>query len=202
MSKKVVSIAESHFSNFQKGNERAFEYFFKAYFNAIVGFCMQFLGDEDKSKSVAQEAFIKLWQNREKVQKVNGIRAFLYTSAKSDCLNIIRHQKVVTKYSNTRLQERENQLNQDVLNSLNFDSLNFSELETLIDKAIAELPEKCKIVFLKRRRENKKNKEIAEELGITVKAVEANMTRALKELKSKLSHYLPLVLIELFLGNF
>ena len=164
--------------------------FFNAYFNAIVGFTMQFLGDEDKSRSIAQEAFIKLWQNREKVQKLNGIKAFLYTSAKSNCLNIIRHKKVVDKYSSQQLQQRENQLNLEVLNSLEFDTMSFTELEKLIEKSINALPEKCKLIFRKRRIENKKNKEIAEELGISIKAVEANMTRALKILKVNLANYL------------
>ncbi|MDO5977446.1 RNA polymerase sigma-70 factor [Flavivirga spongiicola] len=194
MPKKVITLDEARFYRFKKGDERAFEYFFNTYFNAIVGFTMQFLGDEDKSRSIAQEAFIKLWQNREKVKKTNGIKAFLYTSAKSDCLNIIRHNKVVYKYNNRQLQERENQINLEVLNSLEFDAMSFTELERLIEKSIDALPEKCKLIFRKRRNENKKNKEIAEELGISVKAVEANMTRALKILKVNLANYLSVLL--------
>jgi len=191
MKKKVLTSDEMRFRNFKKGDERAFEYFFNTYYNSIVGFCMQFLRDEDKSKSISQEAFIKLWTNREKVQKINGIKSFLYTSARTDCLNLIRHQKVVDRYKNRQLQESENSLNMEVLNSLKFDAMSFLELERLIEKSIESLPEKCKIVFRKRRIENKKNKEIAEELGITVKAVEANMTRTLKILKVKLASYLP-----------
>jgi len=190
MKKIDLDPSEIRFKQFKKGDERAFEYYFKAYFNSIVGFCMQFLGDEDKSKSISQEAFIKLWVNREKVKKINGIKSFLYTSAKSECLNLIRHKKVVDKYKNVQLEKRENELNIEVLNALEFDAMAITELERLIDKSIAQLPDRCKLIFEKRRIENKKNKEIAEELGITVKAVEANMTRALKILKAKLSNYL------------
>ncbi len=68
----------------------------------------------------------------------------------------------------------------------------FKELQETIDKAIEELPDKTKEVFIKSRFENKNNKEIAMEMEFSVKSVEAHMTKALKILKSKLSrmHFL------------
>ena len=199
MEKGQLSLADFRFLQFREGDRRAFEYYFKEYYNSIVGFAIQFIGDKDKAGSIAQDAFIKLWENREKVQKINGIRSFLYTSVKTDCLNLIRHNKVVRKYESKRLQARESSLHTEILNSLNFDSVTFSELESLIEKSIEELPDKCKLVFVKKRFENKKNKEIADELGITLKAVEANITRATKFLKLRLSHYVLLIIIYCFL---
>ncbi|GBF21345.1 RNA polymerase sigma-70 factor (ECF subfamily) [Arenibacter algicola] len=199
MEKGQLSLADFRFLQFREGDRRAFEYYFKEYYNSIVGFAIQFIGDKDKAGSIAQDAFIKLWENREKVQKINGIRSFLYTSVKTDCLNLIRHNKVVRKYESKQLQARESSLHTEILNSLNFDSVTFSELESLIEKSIEELPDKCKLVFVKKRFENKKNKEIADELGITLKAVEANITRATKFLKLRLSHYVLLIIIYCFL---
>ncbi|MCK0133845.1 RNA polymerase sigma-70 factor [Arenibacter sp. S6351L] len=189
MEKEHLSLTDFRFLQFREGDRRAFEYYFKEYYNSIVGFGTQFIGDKDKARSVAQDAFIKLWENREKVQKINGIPSFLYRSVKTDCLNLIRHHKVVRKYKSRQLQERESHLHTEILNSLNFDSVTFSELENLIEKSIEELPDKCKQVFLKKRFENKKNKEIAQELGITIKAVEANITRATKFLKLRIANY-------------
>lgn len=199
MEKGQLSLADFRFLQFREGDRRAFEYYFKEYYNSIVGFAIQFIGDKDKAGSIAQDAFIKLWENRGKVQKINGIRSFLYTSVKTDCLNLIRHNKVVRKYESKQLQARESSLHTEILNSLNFDSVTFSELESLIEKSIEELPDKCKLVFVKKRFENKKNKEIADELGITLKAVEANITRATKFLKLRLSHYVLLIIIYCFL---
>lgn len=192
---------EFQFHLFKKGDERAFAFFFNLHYNQIVGFCSEFIHDYDKAKSIAQEAFVKLWINREKVQKVNGILSFLYTSAKSDCLNLFRHQKVVNKHLSNILRKREEQLNIEVLNSMRFDSVMFSELEELIKISINELPEQCKKVFILRRTGQKKNKEIAKELNISVKAVEANMTRALKQLRHKLSDYLPILLVTIIVNN-
>ena len=195
MEKELISSADFRFLQFKEGDRRAFEYYFKEYYSSIVGFAIQFIGDKDKAGSIAQDAFIKLWENREKVQKINGIRSFLYTSVKTDCLNLIRHNKVVRKYESKQLQARESSLHTEILNSLNFDSVTFSELESLVEKSIEELPDKCKLVFVKKRFENKKNKEIADELGITIKAVEANITRATKFLKLRLSHYVIQIII-------
>ena len=195
MKRKVLDSKSIHFHLFKKGDEKAFDFFFNLYFNQIVGFCTEFIKDRDQAKNIAQEAFLKLWLNKEKVQKINGIRAFLYTSAKSDCLNLFRHKKVVQKYFDSSLRKREESLNVEVLNAMNFDTVMLKELEDLIEGSVNELPDRCKQVFKMRRVEFKKNKEIAVELDISIKAVEANMTRALKHLKNKLSDYLPAMIL-------
>ena len=176
---------------FNGGNELAFERIFKSNYNRIVGFCDQFLNDHDQSKSLAQDAFVNLWINRQKIQSLNGIKSFLYTHAKSSCLNFIRHQKVQEKYVDKHLQNKEDQLNREILESLDFDSLEFSELERMIHQTIADLPARCQLVFRMSRMDGKANKEIARELDISVKSVEANITRALKTFKQNLSEYFP-----------
>jgi RNA polymerase sigma-70 factor, ECF subfamily len=195
--------SDSHFlSCFKEGNEFAFEKIFKADYNRIVGFCQQFIGDKDKSKSLAQEAFIKLWLNREKIETVNGIHSFLYTSAKTDCLNHLRHNKVVSNYQDKQLQLKESQLNSEILDTFDFNQIELTELERIINLSISHLTEKCRLVFKLSRLEGKKNNEIAEELNISVKSVEANITRALKSLRLSLSEYLPLIIVEFVLFQF
>ena len=186
---------------FKNGAESAFEKVFKADYNRIVGFCQQFIKDKDISQGLAQEAFIKLWLNREKIESINGIHSFLYTSAKTDCLNYLRHNKVVNNYQDKQLQLKEGQLTREILDSFNFDQLEFTELEKMIKQSINELPEKCRVVFIMSRLDCKKNSEIAAELNISIKAVEANITRALKSLKISLSEYLPVILVELIIQN-
>ncbi|WP_339662249.1 RNA polymerase sigma-70 factor [uncultured Polaribacter sp.] len=180
---------------FKKGNEVAFEFFFYKFYNNIVGFCVQFIYDENEAKNITQEAFLNLWKQREKIETVNGISSFLYTYSKSKCLNIIRHKKVKDKYINETLTERENLLNIEILQSLKFDSLTFTELENLIFNSINELPEKTKEIFNKKKFENKKNQEIADEMNISIKTVEVHFSNAIKVLKIKLSDYLPSILL-------
>lgn len=89
------------FESFKEGHETAFTYFYDKYFRRIQNFSIQFIYDRDGAENLAQEAFLHLWQNRESVKSINGVPSFLYTYAKSKCLNLIRHNKVKDKYKMT-----------------------------------------------------------------------------------------------------
>ncbi len=180
---------QSYFDSFKNGDQKAFAYFYEYYFNAIKNFCLSFVYDLDEAENITQEAFIYLWNNRSQVTSVNGIPSFLYTLAKSKCLNSIRHQKVKDKYTNHLLNEKERTLDFEILHSLSFDVLEIKELEKKIDNVINQLPAATRDVFIKKRIENKKNSEIAAELNISVKTVEAHMTKALKLLRQSLLDY-------------
>lgn len=184
----------------KKGNEKAFDYFFNKYYDFILGFCIQFIYNKPEAKGITQEAFINLWSSRQQIEKINGIESFLYTYAKSKCLNVIRDNKVKERYKSKTLNKKERALDYDILKSMNFDSLALTELEELITKSIDDLPEKSKVVFYKKRYENKKNKEIAQDLNVTVKTVEAHMTTALKILRLKLTEYLPLIFVSILIS--
>lgn len=184
----------------KKGNEKAFEYFFNKYYDSILGFCIQFIYNKPEAKGITQEAFINIWSSRQQIEKINGIESFLYTYAKSKCLNVIRDNKVKERYKSKTLNKKERALDYDILKSMNFDSLALTELEELITKSIDDLPEKSKVVFYKKRYENKKNKEIAQDLNVTVKTVEAHMTTALKILRLKLTEYLPLIFVSILIS--
>lgn len=199
---KQADLDDFFLLRFKNGDQLAFEKVFKSNHNQIVGFCNHFINDLDKSKSLAQEVFLNLWLNHEKVETLNGIRAFLYTFARSSCLNYIRHRKVIYKYEDQQLQKEEEELNLAVLESFDFHSLEFVELEELIQHAINDLPEKCRQVFIKSRFDGKMNKEISEELNISEKTVEAHMTRALKTLKLRLSDYFPAIVVQVIMNHF
>ncbi|WP_035644604.1 RNA polymerase sigma-70 factor [Flavobacterium sp. ASV13] len=183
---------------FKEGDEAAFKFFYDKYFRRIQSFSFQFVNDNDEAENLAQEALLHLWQNRENVESINGIQAFLFTYAKSKCLNLIRHNKVKDKFKNDHLNYKQRELDIEVLNSIQFDTLELTELERIIQESISDLPAKTREVFIKKRFENKKNAEIAEEMGVTLKAVEAHMTKALKILKTKLSDYLFLIFVLIY----
>ena len=171
------------------GDEQTYRKVFDSFFPKITGFCIGFLKDQDKSKSIAQEAFIKLWLNRENIQKPSGISAYLYTAAKTECLNVLRHQQVVRRFNDRSLQQRENNLQIEALEEMDTDEDTMCHFMEELNRAIEKLPKKSRLVFTMSRMENKKIKDISKELGISQKAVEANMTRALKKLRESLSEF-------------
>ena len=190
---------DSFMFRFKQGDEKIFEEIFQLNYQRIVGFCNHFINDLEKARNHAQEAFVHLWLNREKIKTQKGIVAFLYTYAKSDCLDDLRHLKVKYRYENKILQIRENLLARQTLDSMDFNSLEFLELERLINDSVEKLPDKCRQIFIMSRIEGRKNQEIALELDISIKSVEANITKALKLLKIDLSDYLPVFFVPVIL---
>ena len=201
MIKTNNNLNDLHFNRFVEGDRTVFEKIFKLNYNKLVGFCNHFIRDADKAQSLAQESFVHLWVNREKIQSFNGIKSFLYTHSKSQCLNYIRHERVENRYKDKELQRKEDKLDSEVLESLDFLSMEFLELEKAIGNSISELPERSRQIFMMSRYEEKKNREIAEELNISIKAVEANITRALKMLKTDLSRFFSISFLAAILEN-
>lgn len=187
------------FDSFKKGDQRAFHFFFEKYYGQLHGFSSEFIHSAEDAKSIVQESFVNLWLKRAEIESPAGIKSYLYTFAKSKCLNHLRHQKVREKYKNHKLNQQEQQLNIDVLNALKFDTASLSEMERKVHQSIEELPEQTRAIFVKKRFNGKGNEEIANELNVSVKTVEAHTTKALRLLRTSLSEYLPAYLIAFYL---
>lgn len=145
--------------------------------------------DHDIAREIVQEAFVNLWEKRESIELDRSPKSYLGSTVKNRCLNYLRDHK---KFDRSILEF-------EGLNSgheyVEQDHLVTSELKLKIEEATNELPAKCREVFLLNRVEHKKYNEIAAELGISVKTVEAQMSKALKIMRNKLSEYISLLLI-------
>lgn len=139
-------------------------------------------GDSAQADDLCQDAFIKLWKNCSKV-KPGLAKAFLYRVATNTFLNQIAHQKVVQRYTEAPRSTRNEQSPQYLLEE--------KEFGERLDRAIASLTEAQRTAFLLNRIEGKKYIEIAEMLGISVKAVEKRMSQALKHLRNELKNNSP-----------
>ncbi|MCB0706618.1 MAG: RNA polymerase sigma-70 factor [Saprospiraceae bacterium] len=160
-----------------------FEQLFKSHFSYLCNFAKQYVQDADAAQDICQKVFIRLWEKRESMNPQQSIKSYLFTAVKNSSLNYIRDNK---KY-------RSQVLDIDCGN-LDFaqetDYFAEDELRKRIESALNSLPEKCRLVFEMSRYQDKKYKEIAEELDIAQKTVEAHMSKAIKALKEKLQDYL------------
>lgn len=177
----------------RKGDEDAFDYIFYAYYKGLVLCAKEFTEDMDTAEEIVQGVFVKFWAEREKIQINSSIKAYLVKSVQNKCLDFLKHRKITKKYS----EKVQKEISDDENNSEEL--ILTYELKEKIENSIKVLPDNCREIFRKSRYEGKKYREIAEELGLSVKTVEAQIGKALKKLRDELKDFLPVLLISFML---
>lgn len=180
----------------RRGDNQAFELLFRKYYLRLCGFCNKFLNDPEEAREVAQEAFIKIWEGREDIDPENSLKSYLFKIAQNLSLNILRKKKVETRYL-----EIFKQVYIEYNDFSGYDSLLVHELEDKIAATINTIPPKCKRIFELSRIEGLKYDQIAKVLNISVKTVEAQISKALSILRVELKDYLGISIITLIIGN-
>lgn len=174
----------------EQDKEQYFEDIFMQYSKPLFYYAAKFVDDE-AARDIVQDVFLKLWNDPNiKVQK--SFNSLIFTMVRNSCLQLLEKRKVRSQYvENARITIQEQELNFYMKEQT---SLIEKEMEEKMSQVLESLPDRCKEIFLKSRFENKKNKEIADELGISVKAVEKQITRALTTIRVEMKEYLPLLI--------
>ena len=169
--------------------EHQFETIFKEHFEFLSNIAFAMVKDEDDSYDIVQQVFIKFWDKRFSVDITDNIKSYLHRATINTSLNFIEKNKRIVKVDDSKLEILPGQSfekNTDFLSG---------EVEDAIKKAISELPEKCGVVFSLSRFSDMTNKEIADHLNISVKAIEKHISRALRELRVSLKPYMSSIII-------
>ena len=170
------------FIQINKGNKQSFELLFRTYYASLILFARTYIPDQDDCEEIVQGFFLKLWEDRSKINITNSVKSYLFSSIRNRCLNQIKHEKIKQEYQN------------QVMNSP-ADELSISnyfiepDLIEKINNCINELPPRRKEIFILSREHGLKYREIADQLGISIKTVETQMGHALQELREKLKDY-------------
>ena len=159
-------------------DEIIFSAFFKSHAKSLRNFLYYKFGNKDQADDLTQEAFIKLWQNCAAVP-IEKAKSYIYTIANNHSLNEIAHKKVVLEYENNFTGLDKTNENPEFI-------LEEKQFKSKLLKAIENLNETQRVAFLMHRIDGKKYSEIAEELNISVKAVEKRIHLALVELRKKI----------------
>lgn len=175
--------------------DKAIEMLFRQYYSFVCKMVYQVVPDAGVAEDIAQDIFFELWRKKEQININISLRAYLRRASLNRTLNYLRDRKI--KWEDDQalpdLQSEAIPISQ---------VLETTELGQMIDKAIDELPEKCRLVFRLSRYEELSYQEIAQELDISVKTVENQISKALKMLRIALQPYLSgnLLFLILFLG--
>ncbi|MCG8409793.1 MAG: RNA polymerase sigma-70 factor [Bacteroidales bacterium] len=171
----------------REGNIYEFEVLFKKYYEMLCAFGYKYLENIEQIEEVVQDTFYNIWKNRTNLNIKTSMKSYLYTAVKNNCLQVLRTRSLDIKYENYY---KANQSNKSISP---IQELNAKELAKIIDKTLNALPERCQKIFRMSRYEGFKYQEIADKLKISVKTVEANMSKALKSFRGELKEYSELI---------
>jgi RNA polymerase sigma-70 factor (ECF subfamily) len=170
---------------------------FKSHFAGMCFFAQKYVKDFETAREIAQAAFISLWEKRETIDMNRPVKSYLAMVIHNKCTNYLRDNRKFDQY----ILDLENLL--EVPEYDGADNMVEAELKLKIDLSIAELPEKCREIFILNRYENLKYQEIADKLEISVKTVETQMSKALQHMRIRLAEFITvfLILVSSFLNK-
>lgn len=163
------------------GDQRGMDYIFQAYHKKIYFFVIKLGMSNAIAEELVQDVFVKVWNSKQYIKESGNIQSYIYTIAKNVVIDEYKRQvkrKAAEDYQ-IHLMNPSNDTERRV---------EYNELKSTIGKILEKLPEKRRMVFEMSRFEGKKNREIAEEMGISIKTVETHLTLALQTFKSSLKN--------------
>ena len=170
-----------------KDDDEAFRSLFFEFFSSLCVFAHRYIDDWATCEDIVQDTFFKIWKNRKSIEISTSSRNFLITSVRNSCIDYLRKQDLVRVWQEREVLEKSKYTPDDLYSHI--------ELEQMLSAALEKLPENIRNVFELNRFEGKSYKEIAEQQGISVKTVEAHISKALKILRVELKDYLPLLIL-------
>ena len=165
------------------GDEQAYDTVFRAWYPRLVRAADALVRDAGVAEELVQEVMLELWRRREQLAHDGSPQAYLFQATRNRALNHLRHRQVQ--------QRAEPYLADDGARPATAPAaVELAELDVAVREAVAELPPRCRDVFELSRVQGLRYAEIAATLGVSVKAVEAQMTKALRSLRVRLAPWL------------
>lgn len=164
----------------RQGDKGQFESLFRSSYVSLVRYAKTIIKDHDTAEEIVQDLFVRLWQERQKINIESSLNGYLFRAVHNRCLHWLSHTRVVERHAQ-EMAEQEMEKSESPV-----EIIQYNELQLKIAKVIERLPERCGRIFCMNRFEGLKYSEIAEKLSVSVKTVEANMGRALKEFRKAL----------------
>lgn len=172
----------------KNGDKLIFEQVYREYYSPLCYYCVKYVENFEDAEGIVQDLFVKLWDMHQDLVINSSLNAYLYRAVQNYALNFLSRKKTKDKYIavNTNLS--------NITHDSGLVKMEEEELRILLKHAILKLPEKRRRIFELSRFDGYKYSKIASELSISVKTVEAQMTKALKYLRIILKDYTPLLL--------
>jgi RNA polymerase sigma-70 factor (ECF subfamily) len=178
----------------RKGDERAFESLFRSYYKTLCFFSYKIVKDSVVAEEIVQDIFYYIWEKHAALELNTSVKSYLFKSAHNNSLKYLRHQKIVAGYEDRVKASMEDTF--DVQENY----AEVGEIMHIISQTLDQVPERSREIFNLNRNEGLKYQEIADQLHVSIKTVEAHMTSVLKLFRENLKEYLLMVLFCIFVN--
>ncbi len=165
----------------------AYEMLFRGYFKALTVFANKVVQDLDLSQDLVQEVFIKLYEKKDELHLRGSLKSFLFQSVRNRCIDHVRSQKAKQSHHEHLINVSDSSYTNDLVEQ--------TEFEMHVYDSIKSLPEQCQLIFKMNRFDGKKNQEIADELNISKRTVETQISKALKKLRVDVYQYMKTLIL-------
>ena len=152
-------------------------------------FASLYVGAMGDAENIVQDFFLYLWERKEILPELQQPDAYLFSAVKHRCLNFLRSQLSIVdrRQPLSDIMEQEFKLKLYSLQLLDDSQMSIDEVEKQICRAIDSLPERCREIFIRIREEKQSYAQVAEELDISIKTVDAQLQKAVSRLKEMIS---------------
>ncbi|PKO96053.1 MAG: RNA polymerase sigma-70 factor [Bacteroidetes bacterium HGW-Bacteroidetes-7] len=176
------------FKKIKEGNIETFEKVFKENYSPLLYYSAGITGRIEVAEEIIQELFYQIWKDREKINILSSLKGYLYSAVKNRSLQYCERLRNENNYKES--------IKSAPLSTSGHspqENLEASELEGIIKQTMDKMPERRLKIFKMHRFENRRYAEIAQNLSVSVKTVEAEMTKALKALRKDIEYYTSLL---------
>jgi RNA polymerase sigma-70 factor, ECF subfamily len=176
-----MSIDSDITGRIRQGDKQEFEKLFRSSYVSLVRYAKTLLRDHDAAEEIVQELFFRLWQDRQNLRVESSLNGYLFRSVHNRSLHYIEHQKVVSRHAG------EVSAGAELTSEPVTEAIYYNELQSRVARVLERLPERCRVIFRMSRFEGLKYHEIADKLAVSLKTVEADMGKALREFRKALA---------------
>lgn len=177
----------------EENDVKLFNHIFQVHRERYIRFACSYTFNRETAEDLVAESLLYYWENRHRLQEVKDVPLYILIVVKNKCLDYLQRERTWDHVAENLLSNKEWDLQMRITSLENSvpETLLSKEVQELIDKALAKLPEKTRHIFLLSRYEGKSYQAIAEETGLSVKSVEFHISKALTSLRKELKDYLP-----------
>jgi RNA polymerase sigma-70 factor (ECF subfamily) len=178
-------------SSLKRGDSKGYQYLVSSYHIKLCVYAKSLTNDSDLAEDIVQNVFMSIWKNRNKLKEEFAVKSYLYKSVYNEFIDQYRKKKAVFTLEKKYIEALTYIVEEE-------DEKSLEKLMNIVKKEIDKLPPKCKQTFLLSKEEGLTNVEIAEYLNVSIKSVEAHITKAFSILRKSIGDKVEGILFLLF----